>query len=227
MNNQSLLKILTSAINTKPDIIQFAKDRRYEESWIIPESQPRPSDNEINSYLSKEPFKLLIVEYIWNSQNDDNRFVLTLFLDGKCKLKDPKQFITISLNNFFQYTNFSSFIINLDSDVIGKTYLFQKPAEAVNMGIFNHWLSIGPVDIWNKGEKYNTQTTKAAIHARPDIEYSKLNYQGLLFRYNVTGLLDGTYYGLKTPCCNKVGSSWIVDYQKVDHWMKLLLQSTT
>jgi len=216
-------KILSEIIISKPDILQFAKDRKYEESWIIPLSNKRPSERDINSYLQRDVFQTIIVEYVWNSQDDNNRFVLTLFLDKKCRLQDPKEFITISLNLFYQYRDFASFIQKINDTIIGGEYLLNHPVEAVNLSVFNHWLSIGPVELWRKGSSYNFNEIKTKIHSRPEIETTLLNYQGLLFRFNENGTLNGPYYGIKTPCCNKVGNEWIIDYDKVDKWMKIML----
>src|SRR3989339_246681 len=169
-----LKKVLGEIIVSKPDILQFAKDRKFEESWIIPLSKPRPSGKDISAYLQKDTFQTIIVEYVWNSSDDDNRFVLTLFLDQQCKLKDSKEFVDISLDLFYDYEDFESFIQIIDDKIIGKEYL--------------------------------------------------LNYQGLFFRFNVDGKSNGPYYGIKTPCCNKVGEKWTIDYKKIDYWTKLMLE---
>ena len=89
---------LTKFINSKPEVIQFAKDRKFEESWIIPLSDSKPTGKNIDNYLNIDKFELLIMEYIWNFKDNDNRFVLTLFLDKKCQLQDNKKFINTCLN---------------------------------------------------------------------------------------------------------------------------------
>jgi len=35
---------LSTIITSKPDVIQFAKDRKYEEAWIIPIKSVRPAN---------------------------------------------------------------------------------------------------------------------------------------------------------------------------------------
>ncbi len=214
---------LATIITTKPDILQFAKDRKYEEAWIIPLTKGQPQDSAINAYLSKEPFKTLIVEYIWNSTDDDSRFVLTFFLDSKCKLQDPRIFIKICLDLFYGYSGFINLIDILDSQVIGHTYLLTNSINSINIGVFNHWLSVGPVDVWKVGEEYNPLIISQKIKARPDIEKTNLNYQGLLFRFNTDALENGPYYGVKTPCCKKEDLNWYLDYNKIDHWMRIML----
>lgn len=220
---KNLKEKLAEIITSNPDVIQFAKDRKYEEAWIINLSEIRPSDEKIKEYLNKEKFEAIIVEYIWNSKDDDNRFVLTLFLDKKCKLQNPKEFINISLDIFYNYPGFSSFIKVIDDKITGSEYLLMNSVDSVNLSVFNYWLSVGPVELWNRKEVYNSEKIKSKINSRPEIEKTKLNYQGLLFRFNIDGNLSGPYYGIKTPCCNKVGKEWIIDYKKVNYWIKLML----
>jgi len=143
-----LKNTLSKIIISRPDTIQFAKDRKYEESLIIPRSSVKPTDEDIDDYIQKEQFELLIVEYIWNSTDDDSRFVLTVFFDKKCKLPDNKKFISICFDLFYSDTNFSEIIDSIDNKIIGKPYLFLYPVESVNISVFNHWLSVGPVELW-------------------------------------------------------------------------------
>jgi hypothetical protein len=218
-------KNLSQTITSPPDTIQFAKDRKFEESWIIPRSEIRPNDDKVEAYINKEPFELLIVEFIWNSADDNNRFVLTVFLDKKCILQDHKKFIFLCLDIFYHDSVFTDLIEFIDKHIIGKPYLFLHPVESVNISIFNHWLSVGPVELWKKGELYDKQVVDNKIQARPDIEKTTLNYQGLFFRFNVNGNYDGPYFGLKTPCCRKEGSYWVVDYKKIEYWMKVMLNN--
>jgi len=219
-----LKEVLRNVILTKPNILQFAKDRKYEESWIIPLTKIKPSEKEINDYLTKDKFKLLIAEFIWNSEDDDRRFVLTLFLDKNCKLKVNKSFIKIILDLFYDYVNFDTCIRIINDKIIGGDYLLNNTVNSINLSIFNHWLSVGPVELWEKGNLYKFEEIKFKIQSRPEIEKTSLNYQGLLFRFNIDGKLNGPYYGIKTPCCNKVGKEWIIDYKKVDYWIKLMLE---
>lgn len=220
MLRDRLLKIITS----KPDLIQFAKDRKYEKAWVIPLNKKKPTEKEINNYLNKDKFDLLIVEYIWNSKDDDNRFVLTLFLDNKCRLQNEKKFIDICLDLFYNYSDFKEFTKSIDSKVIGHPYLFLDKVDSINLSVFNYWLSVGPVELWKSGDVYSINYTIKKIKSRPEIEKTKLNYQGLLFRFNIENSLDGPYYGFKTPCCDKKGDFWIINYEKIDYWMKTIIK---
>jgi len=215
---------LAKKITSKPDVIQFAKDRKFEGAWIIPLSQNKPTKDEVDDYLSKEKFEVIIVEYIWNSTDDDNRFVLTLFLDKKCKLQDPKKFLEICFDFFYNYSDFSTFIKTIDLQIIGKPYLLLNKTDSVNLSVFNYWLSVGPVELWQKGNEFNIEEITQKIKKRPEIEKTKLNYQGLFFRFNVNGQDDGPYYGIKTPCCDKQNDDWVINYKKIDYWMNIMLK---
>ncbi|MFZ2026329.1 MAG: hypothetical protein WAV30_03530 [Microgenomates group bacterium] len=221
----NLIQQLSSVITSKPDVLQFAKDRKFEEAWVISLDHKRPTEDDIQQYINKEPFTVMIVEFVWNSKDDDSRFVLTLFLDKKCKLQDPAIFINMMLNQFYAYGGFTALVDILNSEIVGHSYILEEKAEGVNLSVFNHWLSVGPIDLWKQGEKYDALLVSQKIASRPDIEQTKLNYQGLFFRFNISGDSNGPYYGIKTPCCKKIGDTWHIDYAKVDYWMRLLLDS--
>jgi len=214
---------LAQIITTAPDIMQFAKDRKYEEAWIIKSSAARPSNDECRKYLGREKFEVLIVEYVWNSENDDKRFVLTLFQDKRVKMRNPEEFVKTSLDLFYRKLDFLALMNTLDAEVIGKEYLLQTPVDSVGIGIFNYWFSTGPIDLWKTGDTYSEEAIREKITARPDIEKTRLNFQGLIFKFNVDGKYDGPYYGFKTPCCKKDGDFWIVDFPKTFRWMKFML----
>src|SRR5262249_62189524 len=69
--NGTLKEKLVQFITIPPDIVQFTKDKKYEEAWIIKSSLARPSPEECKKYLAKEKFKVLILEYVWNSEDDE------------------------------------------------------------------------------------------------------------------------------------------------------------
>lgn len=219
----NITDIFAQSITSRPEVIQFSKDRKYEEAWIINRSDELPSDNQIREYLS-EAFTVLIAEFIWHADDDANRFVLTLFLDKQCVLRDPYQFVTICLALFYRYPGFLEFIHELDRQIVGRDYLLRYPIEGVDIGVFNHWMSVGPLTLWTPGEQYRKDEVERRILSRPEITESSLNYQGLLFRFNVSRKYSGPYYGIKTPCCVKNGPVWKVDFTMADFWMSQLLE---
>jgi hypothetical protein len=214
---------LAQFITNPPDVVQFAKDRKYEEAWIVKSSTPRPSDEECRKYLQKGKFDVLIVEYVWNSEDDDRRFVLSLFEDKHVKMRDPEEFLKASFDLFYKKLDFVSLMKALDTEVIGKEYLLLNRPDAAAIGIFNYWFSTHPIDLWKAGDEYSEQAIRDKVTARPDIEKTRLNFQGLLFRFNVDGRYDGPYYGFKTPCCKKEGNFWAVDFPRLFRWMEFML----
>jgi len=59
---QTLKESLARYITTPPDTVQFAKDKKYEEAWIIKNEAARPSPAECRKYLNKEKFNVLVLE---------------------------------------------------------------------------------------------------------------------------------------------------------------------
>jgi len=139
-----ILETLEKYITTVPDTIQFAIDRKYEEAWIIPRSDKRPTSKEINNYLPDQ-YEHLIVEYMWNSDKADKVFILTVFNDNTNDLVTKGEFVSSALDLFYTYKDFRSFVEQYDQEIIGTPYLFRQPIEDINIGVFNHWLSVGPV----------------------------------------------------------------------------------
>jgi hypothetical protein len=219
----SLKERLAPFITTAPDVVQFAKDRKFEEAWIIRSPTSRPSSEECRRYLQKERFDVLILEYVWNSEDDDRRFVLTLLQDKHVKVRDPEEFLETSLDLFYKKLDFISLMNALDAQVIGKEYLLQQPVDTVSMGIFNYWFSAGPINLWKTGDIYSEERFRDKITARPEIQKTRLNFQALYFRFNNDGRYDGPTYGLKTPCCKKDGNFWVVDFSTTFRWMKFML----
>lgn len=218
-----LKNLLSKEIKTKPDTIQFAKDRKYEEAWIIKRYEQIPSDLEIERYI-EDDYETLIVEYIWNSDKYDSLFVLTIFLDDTCKIKNHFLFIRKCLEYFYSYENFDAFVSQYDSEVIGREFLLKTEIEGIRIGVFNHWLSVGPIELWNKGEKKDLDSIILKIQSRPEVERSQLNFQGLLFTFNSSKNANGPFHGLKTPCCSKDKDTWIVDENKVRYWVNRLIK---
>lgn len=217
-----ILDILLKEIHSKPDTIQFAKDRKYEEAWIIHRDNAVLDEKLIKEYLASD-FQTLIVEFIWNSEITEKQFVLTIFYDEKFCLPGKFEFILNSLILFSNYTTFEKFIEDFDREIIGHKYLLQHPVEAVKMSIFNYWVSSSPVDLWDKNEKFDFSLVETRLAQRPDMVSTELNFQGLLFMFNKDSDHLGPYYGLKTPCCHKVDNKWTVDLKLIEKWMNKLI----
>jgi hypothetical protein len=218
-----LLDTISTDTKEPAQVIQFAKDGKYEQSWIISLINKHPNLNDIESYLSNEPYENLIVEYIWNPEVDANRYVLTVIQDGSCKVKDGKEFVSTCLDIFYSRLDFPSVIQALNSRIVGSDFLLNSNVELVRLGIFNHWFSTGPIDLWETGELLEKHVIDERINLRPEIRSTSLNYQGLAFIYNFNKNLSGPYHILKTPCCKKAGNIWAVDNDLVFKWMSKLV----
>jgi len=222
MKNMQIIDTFEKEITSLPITIQFAKDRKFEEAWIINRNDPQPSEEEIEKYLDDQ-FNLLIVEYKWQEDEDASPYVLTVFLDERCKLQDRRLFIKKCLGFFYEYKDFSTLINDYNKQIIGRESLLSTPIEGIRMGVFNHWMSVGPIDLWNIGEKLDLNAIKNKIIARPEVEKTDLNFQSLFFVFNVDGKNGFPYHGIKTPSSNRVGKVWVVDYERVEFWIRNLL----
>lgn len=218
-----MLDVLINAIDGAPTTIQFAKDRKFEEAWIVAAGGLLPSSSDIASYLAREPYRELIVEYIWHELEDARRFVLTVVFDGTMRISAPQQQMEESFRLVREYKDFSSFICQFDECFIGAPYLFRQSVDSVTIGIFNYWLSVGPIEVWKHGDSVEEDRIRAYVKNRPDIERSTKNYQGLFFRFNVDHTSNGPYYGIKTPCCKKQGSEWVISYPLLFHWLHAMV----
>jgi hypothetical protein len=216
-------KQINQEIKSPAQTIQFAKDGKYEKAWIIDSKDNRPNQSDIESYISREAFEKLIVEYIWNPNDDAGRFVLTVIQDETCELKDHEAFINSNLDILHDKRDFLTTVQAINSRIIGKDFLLESPAELVRLGVFNHWFSVGPIDLWKRGEILDKQVVEERINSRPEVKNSSLNFQGLAFIYNFDGKLPGPYHVLKTPCSRKDGKNWVVDNELVFEWMKKLV----
>ena len=218
-----VVNFLSQKIKSPAEVIQFAKDGKYEESWIIALGEEPPSKEDISKYVNKESYGKLIVEYIWNLEDDASRFVLTVIQDKNCIVQSGTDFIEICLDVFYLKEDFLPFIGEINNRIIGQNFLFQSPVEIVRMGIFNHWFSTNPIDLWKAGEELKRESIFAKIKERPEIKRTNLNYQGLAFIYNFNGSLAGPYHILKTPCCKKTGEDWTVDSTLSYFYMEQLI----
>lgn len=50
-------------------------------------------------------------------------------------------------------------------------------------GIFNHWFSVGPVDLWKAGDQISERAIRERITVRPEVEKTNLAYEALLFKF--------------------------------------------
>lgn len=223
-DEMSLNPELSALIDSSAEVIQFAKDGKYEEAWIISLKDDFPSNDEINEYVSADDYEKLIVEFIWNNDVDEERYVLTVIQDDTCAEKDEYEFVKKCLDIFYEEKSFSDLIEKINQQIIGKEFLFEQPVQKIRLGVFNHWFSVGPIEMWDTGEVLDSKKIAQKIKSRPEVEKSKLNYQGLAFIYNFDGSKSGPYHILKTPCCYKQGDEWVVDIDLVNKNMRKMIE---
>ena len=219
----SSLTRLFQQIQTPASVIQFAKDGVYEEAWITSLQDPQPDVKQMKQYVQADDYEKLIVEYIWNHDVDEQRYVLTVIQDENCLEKDRLKFVEKCFGILYAKLSFLETIDRLDKEIVGRQFLLRQPVQKVRLGIFNHWFSVGPIEMWDEGDELHEHEVLAKIKNRPEVEKSTLNYQGLAFIYNFDGSLPGPYHILKTPACKKVGQEWVVDASLVFENMKRML----
>ncbi|MEA2056197.1 MAG: hypothetical protein U9O78_00550 [Patescibacteria group bacterium] len=220
----TLIQNISQSIKVPAGVIQFAKDGKYEEAWILSLKDDKPTMQEIKQYIELDDYEKLIVEYIWNQDVDEKRYVLTVIQDEGCQEQNRAQFITKCLNIFYEQVSFTKVLTRIDQEIIGHEFLLKQPVQRVRLGVFNHWFSVGPIEMWDSGDEFDEKSVTTKIKARPEVERSKLNYQGLAFIYNFDGSLPGPYHVLKTPTCHQDGDEWVVDIPLIYKNMRQLLE---
>jgi len=161
--------------------------------------------------VEADNYQKLIVEYIWNQDIDEERYVLTVIQDDGCIEKDRNKFVEKCLGIFYGELSFDDLVKQIDKQIVGREFLLQHPVQRVRLGVFNHWFSVGPIEMWDTGDDLSKEVIEQKIKVRPEVEKSNLNYQGLAFIYNFDGSLPGPYHILKTPTCHKKDEGWAVD----------------
>lgn len=213
-------------IQGAPDKIQFAKDGKYENAWVTRINDGRPTDEEIQGYLEREDFEDLIVEYLWRSHDGENANVVTLFHNDNLLVENRFDFMNLAFDAFYEYRNFGDYVNFIDKRVIGFDFLFKVPVDIVRAGVLNHWFSVGPVDLWRRGEAVpDAETIKQKIAANPNLTPSQLNFQSLAFIFNFDKKLRGPYHVIKAPISRKTEKGWEIDMEKtaeqIKNWLKI------
>lgn len=211
---------MKNLITGKPDKIQFAKDGKYEEAWVIDINDPRPEDKDFQEYLDRETFNDLIVEFLWRSRDGENLNVITLMHNENLKASSHLDFMNLSLRTLHEYVNFEWFTRFINSEIIGFDFFLKAPLDIVRVGVMNHWFSVGPVDLWKKGDPIpDMETVKTKIAANPKLNPTVLNYQALAFLFNADKKLAGPFHVIKAPCAKLNGESWEMDYEKTQKYL--------
>ena len=107
-----------------------------------------------------------------------------------------------------EYYNFESIIEKIDEQIIGRRYLFKQDLDFIRVGIFNHWFSTGPVEIWKKGEPcvLTKKQILDKLEGHENLLKTNLNFQSMAFAYSYDyeSMDFGVRHILKVPSSKKL-----------------------
>ena len=214
-----MLQKVSRFISSRPALIQIAKNDVWENTWDI-HPEKLPNIDEINKYLTTDQTAKIGIEIVFSQP--EGIYILGLVHNHHLLTPTSMSFLQAVLSEIQTYSDFSTFINNLDLKLVGERYLLQNPLDLIRLGIVNHWFSVGPLQVWGKGNSKTVNSgdiTKLLI-SRPEIAASKLNYQGLSFIFNPREESPGLRHWIKSPCSNKVGDTWKVIPEKVIKYLE-------
>lgn len=213
--------IAKNIIDNKPFLIQVAKDEVWENTWSIDLSKKIPSRETIIEYLSQSHFKNIAVEALFVDGNN-NVFVLGLLFNYHLLAKTSLKFLQVFIEEASKFKSFTSFIQSLDKQLIGRNYLLQGDPDLIRIGVVNHWFSVGPCLLWEKGEPKEIALGKLEekLQLKPDVVETTLNYQGMSFIFNYEEKTPGLCHWVKSPCSKKVDGIWKLDKKMILRFLK-------
>lgn len=213
-----MLQSVAKSITTRPVLIQIAQNDVWEKTWdILPNTLS--SAEEIDSYLSQNPSATISLEVIFTQP--EGNYILGICHNTSLLTKTPKEFLQTIFETISAYTDFSTFIHQLDNQLIGQDYLLSHDPDLIRLGIVNHWFSVGPLLVWQKGDPIisNKIALQDLLNSRPDIISTQLNYQGLAFITNPQNEAPGLRHWIKSPCSKKEESNWIVQSDMIAQYL--------
>lgn len=212
---------VSKSIKNPPSLIQFAKNDVWEQTWNIDPSVHVPTPNEIRTYLAESAFDKFALEIVFPDL--EGIFVLGLVFNNSLKANTPQVFAEEIIKATTQYTDFASFVSELNNSIVGFDYILKNPPDLIRIGIFNHWFSTGPIDLWKKemGTDFSIDKIGTALATRPEIASTTLNFQGMSFITNPANQPPGLRHWIKSPCSVKNGDNWDVDPEIVAKYLKL------
>jgi hypothetical protein len=211
-----MVQKIAKYISQKSFLIQIAKDNVWEKTWNIKPFEALPDASMINSYLNESAYKNVAIEALF--KDDESRvYILGLVYNPHLKAKAPQEFIEIFISETAQFIDFATFISNLDSKIVGQQFFLQGEPDLIRIGIVNHWFSVGPCDIWTKGEvkKMSHVLLETKLSLKPEVVETNLNYQGMAFLFNAQEEEPGLRHWIKSPCSNFTNGAWKLDEQLI------------
>lgn len=194
-----------------PYLLQIAKDDVWEKTWDIDLSRPLPSDNDIEKYINASKYKTLAIEILFKKSKES--FILGLSFNTGLLTGTLLDFLRTVVEETSHYADFISFVSRLDHKLVGKKYLLEGTPDLIRIGIVNHWFSVGPILLWQKGE--NKELSQGRLyekyHFKPEVVKTSLNYQGMSFIYNIKNKSPGLCHWMKSPCSTYNKGVWQLD----------------
>ncbi len=205
------IDIISKSIIVKPTSIQIAKDRKWENAWILPCSQQFPTEKKVETYLKSESFETIEVELVFEQSNGIRIFGIDH--TKHLLIPNPKDFILEIFKIVENYSDFISCIHLLDQSLIGNEYFLRQDPDLIRIGVVNHWFSVGPLLLWKKGQEKIMKRSRLKQHflEKPKVFSTHLNYQGMSFVMNLASQVPRTCHWIKAPCSTKVGNRWILN----------------
>lgn len=204
-------------IPNKTSAVQIALDDVWEKAWII-QPPKRPILSDIEKYLT-QPHKLVNVETIYHSSDGTYIFGLDYIPQGNNK--DPK-FIDSFIQQGSNPTSFNHFLEILNQSLPFPQEFFNGFPDIVRIGVVNHWFSIGPIALWQKGNplKISRDELNKILQSNPLVSRSNLNYQGMSFVYNLYPTPSQICYWVKAPCSHKENGYWQLDSNLIRKYLQ-------
>lgn len=195
-------------------MVQIAKDHKWEETWDI-DPKGAISNDAIRTYLDAQPYESVAVELLF-ADTKETATILGVVYNNKFKVPDELAFIEAMIRVAKDYTTIERCIDTLEDIFFGERgILLVGDPDLIRIGIVNHWFSVGPCCIWEKGQprvmSYEVLDTDLASH--PRVSKSSLNYQGISFLYNVNSF--NAYHWINVACGVPSHNEYIVDQDRV------------
>jgi len=207
-------------IVNKPSKIQIAKDDKWEEVWIIDLTKRLPTSEELREYLQSSSFNYVSIEMLF--EQSDGIYIFGMDYNDHLVVKTPFGFLMYVIGITHRFVDFNSFVQELSDKLIGKPYMFIDEADAIRIGVVNHWISVGLCIVWQKDWPKHIQLSelRKKLESNQKLYKTKINYQGMSFAVNLKGFSPGICHWIKSPCCDKKGDSWILSEQKIIQYLK-------
>jgi len=210
-----MIQKITRYISGQPLTIQVAKDGNWEDCWLIDLKVHIPKEQEIEKYLTAKSFHNLALEVVFPKQ-----FIFGLIFRKGLQVTSPKGFIINLIQLALTFQDFKSFCQDLEQHVLGFPGLFTGDPDLIRIGVVNHWFSVGPVLVWEKGDPKTIAQSSITVKlsSQPKVLKTKLNYQGLSFIY-ATQDARLPYHWIKSPCSQKEGLLWVLDMEQIKQYL--------